>query len=449
MIRLTKGVFYDLAIWMMGFGMLVGIVFPFFMEFLGMDPSTVYTVWFFSVCIFSGLLVGAVNILLAHWVVGSRLNMLSTHMGKIEDKLHMISGSDTMVDCSAQDCHLLVDSTDAIGRSSASFNSLVDTLSSSLQLEMQIRSYTRMLTTHLEVEALCQNALSSLLELFNIDGGAVLVEIKGNLKLLGSSGLANGEELGKNPQVLDTLSQLNRKRIDIPVQAEIDGVIARFRPQTVLLFPIIYKGLGMGVVILAAKHSIPRDVEKNLDLFISSLALALHNAVTHDQIQRLAAVDPLTGVYNRRFGLTRLREEFIRSVKQNTTLGILMIDVDHFKDVNDTYGHTVGDRVLQGIASSARTQLREGDLLIRLGGDEFMVVLLGASGNDVLEVGEAIRRTVSERTTSWGEQQIKVTVSIGGASLATANVKDEQDLIDAADKALYQVKESGRNRVGI
>jgi diguanylate cyclase (GGDEF)-like protein len=314
---------------------------------------------------------------------------------------------------------------------------------------MQIRSYTRMLTTHLEVEALCQNALSSLLELFGVDGGAVLVEVKGSLKLLGSSGLANGEELGKNAQVLETLSQLARKRIDIPVEAQIDGVVAMFRPQTVLLFPIIYKGLGMGVVILVSKHSISRDVEQNLDLFISSLALALHNAVTHDQIQRLAAVDPLTGVYNRRFGLTRLREEFIRSVKQNTALGVLVLDVDHFKGVNDTYGHTVGDRVLQGIASCARSQLREGDLLIRLGGDEFMVVLLGASGNDVLEVGEAIRRTVSERTTNWGEQQIKVTVSIGGASLAAVDAKDEQDLIEAADKALYQVKESGRNRVGV
>lgn len=449
MIRLTKGVFSDLAIWMMGFGMLVGVVFPFFMEFLGMDPSTVYTLWFFSVCIFSGLLVGAVNILLARWIVGGRLNMLSDHMGKIEDKLHTISGSDSLVDCSAHDCHLVVDSTDAIGRSSASFNSLVDTLSSSLQLEMQIRSYTRMLTTHLEVEALCQNALSSLLELFHIDGGAVLVEVKGSLKLLGSSGLANGEDLGKNAQVLEALSRLKRKRIDIPVEAQIDGVVAKFRPRTVLLFPVIYKGIGMGVVILVAKQPISHDVEQNLDLFISSLALALHNAVTHDQIQRLAAIDPLTGVYNRRFGLTRLREEFIRSVKQNTALGVLVIDIDHFKNVNDTYGHTVGDRVLQGIASSARSQLREGDLLIRLGGDEFMVVLLGASGTDVLDVGEAIRRTVSERTTNWGEQQIKVTVSIGGASLATVDAKDEQELIEAADKALYQVKESGRNRVGV
>ena len=92
-------------------------------------------------------------------------------------------------------------------------------------------------------------------------------------------------------------------------------------------------------------------------------------------------------------------------MKQNTALGVLVLDVDHFKGVNDTYGHTVGDRVLQGIASCARSQLREGDLLIRLGGDEFMVVLLGASGNDVLEVGEAIRRTVSERTTNWGSSR--------------------------------------------
>ena len=449
MIRLTKGVFSDLAIWMMGFGMLVGVIFPFFMAFLGMDPSIAYTLWFFVVCILAGLIVGAVNILLAHLVVGGRLNLLSAHMGKIEDKLHSISGSDSLVDCSAEDCHLTVDSTDAIGRSSASFNSLVDTLSSSLQLEMQIRSYTRMLTTHLEVEVLCQKALSSLLELFSIDGGAVLVESGGNLKTLGSSGLANVEGLGKNPQVLETLRQLTRKRIDIPVEAQIDGVVATFRPQTVVLFPIIYKGLGMGVVALATSSPLSSEVENHLDLFISSLALALHNAVTHDQIQRLAAVDPLTGVYNRRFGLTRLREEFIRSIKQNTTLGVLMIDVDFFKEVNDTYGHTVGDRVLQGIATSARSQLREGDLLVRLGGDEFMVVLLGASGDDVLEVGEAIRRTVSERTTSWGEQKIQVTVSIGGSSLAASDVKDEQELIEAADKALYHVKESGRNRVGV
>ena len=133
MIRLTKGVFNDLAIWMMGFGMLVGVVFPFFMDFLGMDPSTVYTLWFFSVCIFSGLLVGAVNILLARWIVGGRLNMLSAHMGKIEDKLHTISGSDSLVTLFRRDCHLVVDSTDAIGRSSAS-STAWSIRSSSLQL---------------------------------------------------------------------------------------------------------------------------------------------------------------------------------------------------------------------------------------------------------------------------------------------------------------------------
>ena len=115
MIRLTKGVFYDLAIWMMGFGMLVGVVFPFFMDFLGMDPSTVYTLWFFSVCIFSGLLVGAVNILLARWIVGGRLNMLSAHMGKIEDKLHNDQRQRLLVTVPPGTA-TSSDSTDAIGR---------------------------------------------------------------------------------------------------------------------------------------------------------------------------------------------------------------------------------------------------------------------------------------------------------------------------------------------
>jgi diguanylate cyclase (GGDEF)-like protein len=166
-------------------------------------------------------------------------------------------------------------------------------------------------------------------------------------------------------------------------------------------------------------------------------------------VQKLAAIDPLTNVYNRRFGLSRLHEEFVRSVKQNTALAVLMIDIDHFKQVNDVYGHTVGDRVLRSIAASVRSQLREGDILIRLGGDEFMVVLLGASRSDALEVGEAIRRQVSEKHIKYGEQLIQVTLSIGGASFPEVDVEYEKELVEAADQALYRVKESGRNKVSV
>ncbi len=447
MVRLTKKVFSDLAIWMMGFGMLVGIIFPFFMVILGMDRSIAYTWWFFTVCIAAGLFVGAINILLAKSIVGGRLLLLSKHMQSIETHLKSVAGKNEKMNCTPENCHIPVDSEDAIGVSSQAFNSLVSTLALSLQLEMEFRSYTRMLTSHLETNDLCKNALSSLLEMFSVPAGAILVESNGTLLVKAASGLASVDRLGENHLVLETLQGVKKRVVDIPEYVVVDSVCTTFRPAQVIIQPIVYKQLSLGILLLAAIKPLDQENLGNLELFCGSLALALHNAMTHDQVQKLAAVDPLTGIYNRRFGLTRLHEEFIRAVKQNSAIGILMMDIDHFKQVNDTYGHTVGDRVIQAVASLARNQLREGDLIVRLGGDEFMVVLLGANKKDTQEVAESIRRTVEEKRVNYSDQEIRVTLSIGGASFPECDATIEEDLIEAADRALYMVKESGRNRV--
>ncbi|MFA6681042.1 MAG: sensor domain-containing diguanylate cyclase [Sphaerochaeta sp.] len=449
MIRITKRVFTDLAIWMMGFGILVGIIFPFFMLFLGMDPFMAMSWWFFAVCMLAGLFVGAVNILLAHRVVGSRLNLLAKHMKDIENHLKAITGKAQSVDCTPENCHIPVDSEDAIGASSLAFNHLVDTLAKSIQIEMDIRTYTQLLTTYLETDQLCRNALVSLMEMVGCTSGAILIEEDGELRVYHTMGLTKSSSLSSNPLILDSMQTLKRNVINIPDDVMLEGVMTSFRPSQIIVEPIVYKQLPLGVVVLASYETFSSEVLDNLDLFGISLALALHNAMTYDQVQKLAAIDPLTNVYNRRFGLSRLHEEFVRSAKQNTALAVLMIDIDHFKQVNDVYGHTVGDRVLRSIAASVRSQLREGDILIRLGGDEFMVVLLGASRSDALEVGEAIRRQVSEKHIKYGEQLIQVTLSIGGASFPEVDVEYEKELVEAADQALYRVKESGRNKVSV
>ncbi|MFA6846248.1 MAG: GGDEF domain-containing protein, partial [Sphaerochaetaceae bacterium] len=152
-------------------------------------------------------------------------------------------------------------------------------------------------------------------------------------------------------------------------------------------------------------------------------------------------------VYNRRFGIARLHEEFVRAVKQNTSMGLLMMDIDNFKQVNDTYGHSIGDRVLKTVALTARAQLREGDIIVRLGGDEFILVLLGASRSDSRDIGEKIRRIIEEKRVSYGEQSIHITVSIGGTSFPEFDADYEKELIEEADRSLYLVKNSGRNRV--
>ncbi|WP_293892564.1 MULTISPECIES: sensor domain-containing diguanylate cyclase [unclassified Sphaerochaeta] len=449
MIRLTKRVFTDLAIWMIGFGMFVGVIFPFFTVLLGMDRSLAYTWWFFCVCILAGLFVGAFNILLAKSIVGGRLVLLSRQMQKVENHLKAVAGKNEIMDCTPKECHLPVDSDDSIGLSSKAFNTLVDTLGSSLQLEMQMRTYTSMLTSYLETRELCQHALTSLMEIFNFSGGAILVEKGGALQVEVFMGLVSSKNLTDNAMVLTSLQTLKARLIDIPDFIQVDGVLTTFRPVKVLIQPIVYKQLALGVMVLATSEALLPEKAGNIDLFSSSFALALHNAVTHDQVQQLAAVDPLTGIYNRRFGLTRLHEEFIRTVKQNGAIGLLMLDVDRFKQINDTYGHTIGDRVLQAIASTARNQLREGDIIVRLGGDEFMMVLLGANRDDTLEVGESIRRSIEEKRIIYGNQEIRITVSIGGASFPEHDANHEEELIEVADQALYLVKESGRNRVSL
>jgi diguanylate cyclase (GGDEF)-like protein len=124
-----------------------------------------------------------------------------------------------------------------------------------------------------------------------------------------------------------------------------------------------------------------------------------------------------------------------------------MFDIDHFKSVNDTYGHTIGDKILINITRIAKMALREGDILLRYGGEEFLVIMPGAPRHDSQFVAERLCRMVEEGKTQCGNQQISVTVSVGVASFPETDVTDEKNLITFADSALYEAKDSGRNRV--
>ena len=214
-----------------------------------------------------------------------------------------------------------------------------------------------------------------------------------------------------------------------------------------LIEPLIYKGIAIGVIVLASSRGFNEELLYGYEMCVRNLTLALRNAVTYEQLQQLAANDPLTGVYNRRFGMTRLREEFNRSIRSNIPIGVLMFDIDHFKSVNDTYGHTIGDKILINITRIAKMALREGDILLRYGGEEFLVIMPGAPRHDSQFVAERLCRMVEEGKTQCGNQQISVTVSVGVASFPETDVTDEKNLISFADSALYEAKDSGRNRV--
>lgn len=161
-----------------------------------------------------------------------------------------------------------------------------------------------------------------------------------------------------------------------------------------------------------------------------------------DQVLR----DPLTGLYNRRYLETILAQKIPPAEQGGNETGILMLDVDHFKQVNDTYGHPAGDAVLQALAKLVLERIRAEDIACRFGGEEFVVILPGAPLDVVRERAEVIRRDFQATRVAHQGLEITVTLSIG-AAMCPADGRDGAAVLACADRALYQAKEEGRNRV--
>ena len=158
--------------------------------------------------------------------------------------------------------------------------------------------------------------------------------------------------------------------------------------------------------------------------------------------------DHLTGLYNRRYFMNRAGEEIERSLRHQAPLSVLMIDIDHFKDFNDTYGHATGDRVLQTVARAMKDALRKPDICSRHGGEEFAVLLPNTPGDNAYFVAERVRRTLGgTRYTGLGlPPEVNITISVGVATCPRdATVLDE--LMELSDKALYRAKAEGRDMV--
>jgi diguanylate cyclase (GGDEF)-like protein len=156
--------------------------------------------------------------------------------------------------------------------------------------------------------------------------------------------------------------------------------------------------------------------------------------------------DPLTKVYNKKYFLDTLATELSYAKRHGTALTLVMFDLDHFKSVNDTYGHVAGDHVLIELANEVQAMLRTEDVFARYGGEEFCIILRGIPLDDAGALGERIRLGVERHAFMFGQQRLPVTVSVGVAA-AEQGIDEPNDLVEAADEALYAAKKSGRNRV--
>jgi diguanylate cyclase (GGDEF)-like protein len=215
-----------------------------------------------------------------------------------------------------------------------------------------------------------------------------------------------------------------------------------------LAVPVLYGEEPLGVIVLTSPRTdalTPEQIEI-LSIVVNQAALSLKNSMLHGEITAKAITDGLTGLYNHRHFQELLEKELARVLRSGGSLALLLLDIDHFKQINDTCGHPAGDAVLRKLATILRRTVRSVDVPARYGGEEFAAILVDVDPQGARRTAERIRSKVEGAAFRVDGREIPVTLSVGVAS-APRDARRKADLIERADRALYHAKESGRNRV--
>jgi len=214
--------------------------------------------------------------------------------------------------------------------------------------------------------------------------------------------------------------------------------------------PLKAKGKILG--ILAINTASPtmdesKTIEEVLDILTSQICIVIDNARLYREVKQLSLTDPLTRLSNRHHFHEELEREFSRSRRHDLNLSLIMIDIDHFKRLNDAYGHLQGDAILKELAKLLKDTFRDSDILGRFGGEEFSIILPMTNGTEAMISAERLRKKVEEHSFPCQFKPLKLTVSLGVSHYPREGVENPDELIKRADEALYRAKKEGRNRV--
>lgn len=223
----------------------------------------------------------------------------------------------------------------------------------------------------------------------------------------------------------------------------------RYRSKSLLSVPLKTRGQVLGVINVN-NDLFPRvfteQDQELLMLFANQAAIALENARLYGELEKLAITDGLTGLANHRTFQERLLREISRAERFGQELSLIILDIDHFKLVNDKYGHQVGDQVLRSVGNALQDQLRKMDFVARYGGEEFAVIMPQTRKNEAVHIAERLRESIAQGRYLKAEPNRSITISLGVAEYPT-DATEPSTLVEKADRALYVSKEQGRDRV--
>ncbi len=223
------------------------------------------------------------------------------------------------------------------------------------------------------------------------------------------------------------------------IQAEDD--LSKYEGYSIMPLKLGNKNIGhLGV------SGVSDEDKDKFNILGQQFLLGFKRAYFYEKIQELAITDTLTQAFSRKYCFERLQEELERSRKMKYQFSLLMVDIDNFKDINDHYGHLVGDAILREISKAIRDNSRQIDLVGRYGGEEFLIILTETDSSKAKFAAERIREAVRNKRVNVYDEAINVSISVGISTFRN-DAKDAKTMIDRADKALYRAKDSGRDKV--
>lgn len=229
-------------------------------------------------------------------------------------------------------------------------------------------------------------------------------------------------------------------------------VFARKHPvkgiSSLLVLPLHAHDEPIGAFVVACREAgaFPAARREMLEVIANQVAISLHNAHMYDRMEQMATTDGLTGLNNHRTFQNRMDEAIARTDRVRTPLSVLLTDIDHFKSINDTHGHPVGDEVLRQVAGTFRKVLRQTDIPARYGGEEFVVILEGTDREGAKQIAERLRTEIAALKFKSTHSEFSITMSFG-VGLYPDDARDKAELIDRTDQSLYYAKSHGRNQV--
>ncbi len=311
----------------------------------------------------------------------------------------------------------------------------------------KVNDFIQSLTSTLNLKSMAGLIVKNIDSIAPFDAAVVLLSGTAGFYLGATQGITVTEGLGVAPEIIE---RVIKEKEAFALENIKDSLVDDYpKAKSCLVLPIVFNSEVLGIIVLYHRNQGLYDdyTVKMSGVFVNQTGMALENARLFEKVKYMAITDGLTQVYNRRYFYDQ-GEQIVQDIKSKASpLSVLMFDIDHFKKINDTYGHSFGDEVLKEVARRCMKSIRKTDLMGRYGGEEFVILLPETELQEALVIGETIRAGIADEPFHNQAEVVTVTISVGVAELDLVNNENLQKLINRADVALYEAKHSGRNRV--